>query len=141
MGFCFLREIKMGAWLCLSPFLVQFNGFCFGLCINKLLFFYTIMCIFRLDCVSIKTKFYLRCSSKCNFYVAIQFLTHIFYKFFKNFKIAKSNKNSKNICSWYICIIFSIFSVVLKKFKFLKVFWTRFIFNALFLKLLIFFIE
>ena len=42
---------------------------------------------------------------------------------------------------WYICIVFSIFNVISKEFKFLKVFGTRSTFNASFLKSLIFHIE
>jgi len=82
-------------------------------------------------------------------FVATQVLTHLFYKFFEksknskkqNPKIEKNNENPKIMFFYYICIIFSIFSIVSKEFKFSKVFWTRSTFHALFSKLLIFLIE
>jgi len=53
--------------------------------------------------------------------VATQFLTHVLINFQKNPKIAKNNENLKKTFFKYICIIFSIFSIVSKEFKFSKV--------------------
>jgi len=62
--------------------------------------------------------------------VVTQFLTHLFDKIFeKNPKIAKNNENPKKYV-FYICIVFSIFNVISKEFKFSKVFGTRSTFNA-----------
>jgi hypothetical protein len=74
--------------------------------------------------------------------VATQFLTHVFINFQKNPKIAKNNENpKKKLFFIYICIVFSIFSIVSKEFKFSKVFGTRSTFNVLFLKSPIFIIQ
>jgi hypothetical protein len=73
--------------------------------------------------------------------VATQFLTHVLINFQKNPKIVKNNKYPKNTFFIYICIVFSIFSIVSKEFKFSKFFGTRSTFNALFLKSLIFLIQ
>ena len=74
-------------------------------------------------------------------YVATQFLTHVLIKKLKKIKIAKNNKNPKKIHFWYICIVFSIFNVVSKEFKFSKVFQTHLTFHTSFLKSVIFLIE
>jgi hypothetical protein len=60
-------------------------------------------------------------------------------------KIQNNNKKQKKkkplkICSWYVDIVFSIFSVNSKEFKFSKVFWTYSTFNVSFSKLMIFLI-
>jgi len=69
-------------------------------------------------------------------------LTHVLINFQKNPKIAKNNENPKNTFFYiYICIVFSIFSIVSKEFKFSKFFGTRSTFNALFLKSPIFLIQ
>jgi len=71
---------------------------------------------------------------------ATQFLTHVLINFQKNPKIAKKTKIQKNTYI-YICIVFSIFSIVSKEFKFSNVFGTRSTFNVLFLKSPIFLIQ
>ena len=55
-------------------------------------------------------------------------------------KNSKKQRKPQKICSWYVGIVFSIFSVISKEFKFLKVFWTCSTFNASFSKLTIFLI-
>jgi len=74
-------------------------------------------------------------------FVVTQFFTHLFDKIFEKSKNSKKQRKSKKIYFKYICIVFSIFSIVLKKFNFSKVFWTRSTFHTSFLKFLIFFIE
>jgi len=55
--------------------------------------------------------------------VATQFLTHLFYKIFEKSKNSeKQRKSKKKHIFLYICIVFSIFSIVPKEFNFSKVF-------------------
>jgi hypothetical protein len=44
-------------------------------------------------------------------------------------KIPKKQWKPQKIYFWYICIVFSIFNVISKEFKFFKVFRTRSTFN------------
>jgi len=76
-------------------------------------------------------------------FVVTQFFIHLFDKIFgKSFsKNNEKQRKSKKIYFKYICIVFSIFSIVSKEFNFSKVFWTRSTFHTLFLKSLIFLIE
>jgi hypothetical protein len=68
-------------------------------------------------------------------------LTQYLISFKKKPKIAKNNENPKKMHSWYICIVFSIFNVILEEFKFSKVFWMCSTFNMLILQSLIFLVE
>ena len=77
-----------------------------------------------------------------NTFVAIQFLTQYFDKFLeKTKKNRKKQRKPPKMQFWYICIVFSIFSIVSKEFSFSKVFWTRSTFNVLILQSLIFLLE
>jgi len=69
-------------------------------------------------------------------FVATQFLTHVLINFQKNSKIAKNIENPKKYIFKYICIVFSIFSIISKEFKFSKISGTRSTFNALLLKII-----
>jgi len=74
-------------------------------------------------------------------HVVTQFLTHVFDKFSEKIKNRKKATKTPKNTFWYICIIFSIFNVILEEFKFLKVFWTRSTFNALILQSPIFWVD
>ena len=77
-----------------------------------------------------------------NTFVAIQFWTQYFDKFLeKTKKNRKKQRKPPKMHFWYICIVFSIFSIVSKEFSFSKVFWTRSTFNVLILQSLIFLLE
>jgi hypothetical protein len=59
----------------------------------------------------------------CMISVVTQFLTHLFDKISGKFKNSEKQRKSKKIHFFlYICIVFSIFSIVSKEFNLAKVF-------------------
>jgi len=59
----------------------------------------------------------------CMISVVTQFLTHLFDKISRKFKNSEKQRKSKKIRFFlYICIVFSIFSIVSKEFNLANVF-------------------